>query len=138
MMVRAWMTGTAVTWSDDESGDYTDEHGWIDTTWSRHELFDSRNDVRPVATYDTEDPDAREDYPTLNDWIRATVAEYLGAAEDNGDGTWYAADSHEVCDFCLTDEAGRSFSFALHFDTKGYDGRRGWHEDPVTLTDNGA
>jgi hypothetical protein len=126
MNVKAWKTVTVVTFTGDE-GDHTETHGWVDPWWAHCEPMDSRNDARPVAQWNEGDDDDREDYPTVAEFIRATVADELGSAEDNGDGTWYGTDDH-MCDVTLRD--GTSRTFALHFTTKGYDSR-GWYEADV-------
>lgn len=130
MKVKVWMTATAVTFHSDADSDYSESHGWVDAPHF-HELMESRNYVSPVAEWDDTDEDDTDEHATVADFIRATVAEYLGSAEDNGDGTHYGNDAHgAMCNGCLTD--GRTISYALHFTHKRYDARRGWVEDDVT------
>ena len=142
-VVCAYLTATAVTWSEEDAGDYPDEeHGWVDADWSMRVLHESRNDVKPYAElYLHGDGSLNHDRSTIGrcvtdedeiltvaDFIRATVADALGSAEDNGDGTWYGSDS------IVTDYSDpRDYTYALHFHVKHNDGRRGWVEDDVTL-----
>lgn len=141
-VVRASLTATAVNFSDYREDDYTEEHGWVDPCWTMRELYESRNDVRPAAElYLTEGAELNHDRSwighsvtdedeilTVADFIRATVAEILGSADDNGNGTWYSSDE------IVTDYRDpRSYTYALHFHVKHNDSRRGWVEDSITL-----
>ena len=124
MIYRAYMTCDIVT-SESAADGMPAESGWVDPTYSMSTVHDSRNDVSPASTYDPSDSDDVELYPTVADWVAATVSELLGAADDNGDGTFYAADSVTL-DYA-TDE---TYSYALHFHAKDY-GRDGWREFDV-------
>lgn len=130
MRVLAWVTGTRVEFADDGSEDYAEEHGWVDWNWSHHDLHPSRNDVRPVAEWDDRDADDLEDFPTVADFIRGTVETVLGAAEGNGDGSWWSSVDEHLCSVTLED--GSSWSYSVHFTHKRYDSARGWVEDTVT------
>lgn len=127
MIYRAWLTGDVIRGETIASeADITDpdESGWVDTQWSRTQVWESRNDVAPVATYNPADEYDAEDYPTVAEWIAAVVSDELGAAADNGDGTWYGQDTRD--DYAT----GDVWSYALHFEVKGCDAR-GWFEAPV-------
>jgi hypothetical protein len=123
--VFAHMTGERITAESAEFGDAA-ERGWVDPSWSRTVFHESRNDVRPIVSEDLDSED-------LADYVREAIEE-LGAYEDNGDGTFYAADSDS--DYVTGDE----FRYALHFTLKYRTNRsvpgmpkvplfeeRGWH-----------
>jgi hypothetical protein len=100
----AYMTASVV----DSVGDVTD--GWVDPQWSMHVVHDSRNDVRPVATWsrmdDLEEGERVGD--SIARFIRETVEEHLSAPRDNGDGTWYG-EGEDVT------PKGDTYTYALHF-----------------------
>ena len=99
----AYMTATAV------DPDGTERHGYVDPRWSMTELFDSRNDVRPVATWSRMDGDGLEPiHESVQRWARETLEEWLGAYEDNCDGTYYGQDASP--DFTT----GTVWTYALH------------------------
>jgi hypothetical protein len=126
MIYRAYMTGERHTSESLECGDAA-ERGWVDPNWSMTDLQEARNYVRPAAEYNPLDPEDVEDYPTVAAWIAATVAEHLGAAEDNGDGTWYGVDA-QTHDYTTDD----TYTYSLHFHVKRHTSSRGWVEDDVT------
>jgi hypothetical protein len=97
--------------------DPLEEGGWVDTRWSMRVFHDSRNDVRPVVDVDLSD---RE---TLQDEISDAMQYLPGGPEDNGDGTFYSADSDQPYDDPW------NYSYALHFVRK-YLGSKGWVEEP--------
>ena len=101
--VFAFMTGERVTPESAERGDF-EESGWVDPSWSRRMLHESRNDVRPLMSEDTDSED-------LADAVTAALAE-LGAYADNGDGTFYGQDSKS--DFTTGDD----WTYAVHFTVK--------------------
>lgn len=97
--------------------DLLEESGWIDRSWSPRVLHDSRNDVRPVVDVDESDAE------TLAEEVTDALGWLEGGYNDNGDGTFYAADSYKPCD------EPWSYSYALHFVRKFY-GSNGWTEKP--------
>lgn len=119
--IFAFITCTRVMWPEGEDGnsseDYIEEHGWIDRRWSATTLYDNRNDVSPVVDVDESD---RE---TLEEDVRDALGWLEGGYDDNGDGTFYAADSYQPYD------QPWSYSYALHFVRK-YLGANGYVEAP--------
>lgn len=132
MIINAWMTGTIIEWAEDGSGDYTEENGWVDSGWNIHDVFPSRNDVRPVATWNSFSEYDVECYPTPDAFIRATLRSELGTWEDGGNGCYYGTDEY-MSDQSLRD--GKTYTYTLHFTSKRYDSVKGWTEDEVTLND---
>lgn len=119
--IFAHITATAVEFTGDESDDYTERHGWIDPMWSMTVLHDSRNDATAVINLPEDDED-------LGEQVRDALGD-LSAYEDNGDGSFYAADSRDV--------DGVSWTYALHFRRKFF-GPGGWTEQPWhPITDGG-
>ncbi|MGW0682890.1 hypothetical protein ACWD2L_05950 [Streptomyces sp. NPDC002754] len=115
--IFAQLTCTRVKW-DDEYQDYPhEEHGWVCPS-SRYELYDSRNDVRPIV-------DEPEDSEELAEEVRDALGFLEGGYEDNADGTFYARDSYTPYDM---DADGWTYSYALHFVRKFY-GPGGWQEE---------
>lgn len=118
-----------ITYDGDGSGDYDpasdtvrledpiEENGWVDRRWSATTLYDNRNDVSPVVDVDESD---RE---TLEEDVRDALGWLEGGYNDNGDGTFYAADSYQPYD------EPWSYSYALHFKRK-YLGANGYVEVP--------
>lgn len=114
--IFGFITATAVTWENGDSEEYAEEHGWVDLGWSRTELWESRNDVRPLVSCDENDPE-------LMDYIREAFDDLpAGPYRDNGDGTWYGEGEH-------LDRKGTSYTYAFHLKRKHHDPRRGWVED---------
>lgn len=117
--VLAYYTCTRVMWERDDEGDPygcpTEEHGWIDRSWSSRELQESRNYVRPVV-------DLNEGDGGLTDEVRDALGWLEGGYEDNGDGTFYSRDSYSPPD------EPWSYSYALHF-TRKFFGPKGWTEE---------
>lgn len=110
-MIFAFMSATKVVFNSDQDDDYTEEHGWIDPSWSMTELFESRNDVRSVlmASQDAEDFDE-------------LVRDVIEGLTSNGDGTFYSEDEY-------TDpKTGASWTYAIHFKRKFF-GSKGWTEE---------
>lgn len=110
---RAFLTGTSVEMPDLEIDDDTiaiEHHGWVDPSWSIRELFESRNDVRPVG--ELYDRDLGDEYATVSEWVQAVVAEHFGAFHTDGCGTFYEDGSSQ--DFVT----GIDWSYALHFHAK--------------------
>lgn len=99
--------------------DMIEEHGWIDRSWSTTVLHDSRNDVRPVVDVDENDTE------TLTDEVQDALGWLEGGYNDNGDGTFYAADSYKPFD------EPWDYSYALHFVRK-FHGPNGWTEESWT------
>ncbi len=93
------------------------ENGWVDRRWSATTLYDNRNDVSPVVDCPEEDDER------LDDEVRDALGWLEGGFEDNGDGTFYAADSYQPYD------EPWSYSYALHFKRK-YLGANGYVEVP--------
>jgi hypothetical protein len=93
-----------------------EEHGWIDRRWSSRELYDSRNDVSPVINLNENDPD-------LMDEVRDALGWLDGGYEDNGDGTFCAAESYQPPDEPWV------YSYALHFKRKFRDSECRWTEE---------
>ncbi|MBD0739815.1 hypothetical protein [Streptomyces sp. CBMA29] len=91
-----------------------EEHGWIDTWWSRTELQEARNYAPPVVNLPEDDED-------LAEYVRDAIGENLGVYFDNGDGTFYAEDAHQDV------KTGDHWSYAMHFKRK-YLGPNGWTE----------
>ena len=99
----AYLTATVVLPSGAE------EYGYVDPSWSWSEVWASRNDVRPVATWvRTEDIEEGESMAeSFARFISETVDSTLDAPQDNGDGTWYGEGSTEMCDDSV-------WQYALH------------------------
>lgn len=121
--IFAHITCTRVKWEcEDESCEHsgcvdypTEEHGWIDRSWSSTTLHDSRNDVRPVVDDDEQSEDLAEDVRDALGWLE-------GGYEDNGDGIFYSRDSYQP----YTEPW--HYSYAIHFVRKFY-GPKGWTEE---------
>lgn len=96
-----------------------EEDGWIDRRWSVTTLYDNRNDVSPVVDVDLSDAEE------LGDQVRDALEWLEGGYDDNGDGTFYAADSYRPYD------EPWSYSYALHFVRKFY-GPNGFTEEAWT------
>lgn len=109
--VFAFMTGERVTTESAKHGDAA-EHGWVSPTYSRTTFFDSRNDVAPVMSEDT-------DSDELADAVRDALDE-LGVYTDNGNGTFYSADAIDYFDYYSPEG---SYSYAIHFVVKYRTGR---------------
>lgn len=118
-----------ITYNDNGSGDYRpdsdtvrmedpiEEHGWVDRSWDSRVLYDSRNDVGPVVSQNLED--VFDLYGEVNDAL-----EWLpGGFDDNGDGTFYAADSESPFG------SEWDYSYAIHF-TRKFLSSTGWTEEP--------
>lgn len=134
--VFAFMTGERVTPESAEFGD-AESRGWVDPRWSMRVFYESRNDVTPVI-------DEWLPGSTMVDGLAETPEEfaervrdalnYIGPVEDNGDGTFYTADS-VVLDYS---EAG-DYRYALHFTIKDQPnyGERAWHprEAGINISD---
>lgn len=108
--------------------DCMEEHGWIDRSWSRTCLHESRNDVRPAINstdYDLTDPDENEEFEQD---IRELLEWLPGGFHDNGNGSFYSKSRDET----YTDPW--EYEYAVHFSRKffGPNGRAEvpWH--PVT------
>ncbi len=112
-----------ITYDDDGSGDYNptsdtvrleepmEENGWIDRRWSPTVLHESRNDVRPEVDFDlsdltSSDEEARE---IAQDAVKEALGWLEGGYNDNGNGTFYAADTKKPFD------EPWHYSYALHF-----------------------
>lgn len=121
--VFAFYTCTRVRWEDDEEGnpieDPVEEHGWVDRGWSPYVLHESRNDVRPAISLD----EGSED---LADEVREALGWLEGGFNDNGDGTFYAAESYKPFH---DNPEGWDYSYAVHFTHKTV-GINGWCEVP--------
>lgn len=118
-MIFAHLTCTRVRWTD-ESDEPVEEHGWVDSRWSMTEPYESRNYVAPVIG-----PIAVDD-EDLEDEVRDALTLLPGGYEDNGDGSFYSADSE--CPY-LNNPEGWYYNYALHFTNKTY-GALGWVETP--------
>lgn len=105
----AYMTADRYSLSDSGTPETS---GWVDPRWSMTTLHDSRNDVRPAATWNrTQDIEDGEDVRTsFARWMRETLDEHFGAGmtdSEDGSGTYYGADE--------TTEGDNVFTYALHF-----------------------
>jgi hypothetical protein len=110
--IYAFLSGMRVQCDPTGSGNHNDEHGYVDPNWSRTDLFESRNDVRPIVDCDIRDED-------LADYVREAI-EGLGLPSDNGDGRFYGQDEHAADD-------GSVWTYALTFIRK-FHGPNGWTE----------
>lgn len=99
------------------SEDGIEESGWIDRSWSRRVLHDSRNDVSPAVDAD------ESDLTTLADETADVLGWLEGGFEDYGSGTFYASESYVPFDDPW------DYSYAVHFVQKFY-GPDGWSEKP--------
>ena len=128
--VYAYVTGERVTAESAEHGDAA-ERGWVDPTFSMREFFDNRNDARPVMDewmpHDNL-PDVLRPAEPLEEIVADALARYLGAWEDNGDGTFYGVDATE--DY----STGDTLTYAVHFTLKDGSTERPWH--PSELGDD--
>lgn len=77
MTTKIYITATAV---DPDTGDTST--GWIDPTWSMHQLHDNKEDVAPV-----------EFDPEFDDSLDALIEETIGSIDSVEDTTYYGADS---------------------------------------------
>jgi len=117
-MAYAYVTGDLITpdgsnvWVHGEETEpghgATLESGWVSPSWSTFTVFENREDVERF----TFDPDDDE---TVPEWQARLVSEILGSAHDNGDGTFYGAESQTRL------ETGEDISLALHFYDDGDD-----------------
>lgn len=114
--IFAHYTCSRVKWERDEHGnsvgDPIEEHGWIDRRWSPFELYESRNDVSPALNLSEDDSELMDEVQEVLDWLE-------GGHHDNGDGTFYAAESYQPHD------QEWDYSYAVHFERKFY-GSKGW------------
>lgn len=114
--IYAFFTADRVRWEEDGNDDPISESGWVDWSWSPYVLHDGHNDVRPAVDCDE----------TSGEELREEIAEALsklpGGWENNGDGTFYSADSEMPFH---DNPEGWSYSYALHFERKFY-GPNGW------------
>lgn len=117
--IYAFVTCSRVKWDKDEEGNPsetpTEEHGWVDPRWSSTRLEENRNYVRPFVNCDEECAEQ------LADEVREALGWLEGGFEDNGDGTFYSADSYQPPTEPWT------YSYALHFIRKS-NGPEGWAE----------
>lgn len=114
-MIFGFFTATRVQW-EGEDPEPIEEHGWVDMNWNRRILFDSRNDVGPCVKLLSDDPYLAEE-------VSDALSELPGGWEDNGDGTFYAADLESPYD------EEWSYSYALHFTRKFQDANGVWREE---------
>lgn len=121
--IFAHYTCTRVMWEQDAE-DPIEECGWVDRRWSPYTLFDSRNDVSPVINLPADSED-------LADEVRDALSWLEGGYEDNGDGTFYSADSYQP------PVEPWSYSYALHFVVKSL-GPKGWCEKPWHPVNDGG
>lgn len=115
-MIFGFFTATRVQWVG-EDPDPMEEHGWVDMTWNRRVLFDSRNDVYPYIMLWSDDPYLAEE-------VNNALSELPGGWEDNGDGTFYAADADSPWD------EPWEYHYAIHFTRKFQDADGNWHKVP--------
>lgn len=126
--IFAFVTCTRVDWECDEDGlpvgDPIEQDGWIDWRWSARELFESRNDVNPMVSFNLSDltSDFGAVRESAEEEVRNALAFLDGGWEDNGDGTFYALDNYRPYD------EGASYGYALHFVRK-FLGPKGWTEE---------
>lgn len=111
--IFAFLSATKITRTGPGDDDYTEEYGYVDPSWSRTEIQESRNDCRPVVDCDIRDED-------MADYVREAI-EGLGYPVDDGDGRFYGQDE-------TTDEDGASWTYSLKFVRKFY-GPNGWTEE---------
>jgi len=118
--IFAHYTGTRVRWEHDEDGfpfeEPTEEHGWVDRSWSPYILEECRNDVRPIISLDENHPDLREEVEEALEWLE-------GGYENNGDGTFYSRETYQPSGELW------GYSYAIHFVRKFF-GPNGWTEEP--------
>lgn len=111
-MRTIYVTCSTAEWTQDEDGNPEDspleEHGWIDTNWSRTTLYEDRSDVSPLWTeldyYQDCDPTA-----SLTKSAAAMLTAF-GPVESAGMGcgTFYAVDAYQPLD------SNVNYSYALH------------------------
>lgn len=130
-VVRVYVTAERVTPESAEHGDAA-ERGYVSEVGSR-EIYESRNDVAPAFEATARALTYGHDYGNgltmTADEMRAAareIVESLGAYEDNGDGTSYAAEA--VQDY----RTGDDYFYAVHGHVK-YLTARGWLESPVDI-----
>lgn len=129
-MLYVFATADVVTTESAEHGD-ADRRGWV-SDLNGSEVEESRNYVRPLVNlyWPLSDPrnfDVYLDEDDVRQEVRSLLYD-LGAYDNNGDGTLYAADS-ATFDYS-TDEA---WLYALHAFVK-HNGPNGWTETPVDIT----
>ena len=127
--IKAFMSCTKVSYHGEGCDDYTEEHGWVDPSWSRTEIYESRNDVAPMVDEDVNSAD-------LADYIR-DVMEKWGPWESNGNGLFYRTDGDSFGDREELEDPG-TYSYAIHFHVKRLDGNRGWVEDDWCPIEDGG
>lgn len=130
-----FVTATRVNF--DEAEDGCAETGWVDWSFSKSTLFESRNHVRPLwdddtfrvlngETYKSVAGDSHETPEDVREDILRVIREVIGHADSSERGTIYAAD-HDTWDYTTAD----TFAYAVHVMVK--------HRaaDPVTGSFNG-
>lgn len=121
--IHAFMTGEKVTEESAEHADFAD-HGYVDPNWSMTD-FQDRNNAGTLFS-------APEDDPDLADYVREALSNVFPYA-DNGDGSFYGQSE-------TTDDEGSSYTYAVHFIRKRYDGalgyyaEDGWHPSEAGIT----
>lgn len=103
--IHAYMTGSYIGPDGDEDCD----SGWIDPSWSRTVLYDSRNDVGTLLSMNESEEDLLDHIEDL------LISNLPGEYYDNGDGTFYSEDA------TVDITTGASWEYAIHFKRKYYD-----------------
>jgi hypothetical protein len=109
---KVYYTGDLVTPDGSDTWVYGDpcepgagaalESGWLDPDWTRWEVYQERDHVRPDVM-----PDDYDGTPAQ--WLAETVGDRLGAIDSmDGTGTFYAADSDQNY------TTGQELSMAAH------------------------
>lgn len=110
-----FVTATRVNFNEAEDG--VAETGWIDWSWSKTTLHESRNDVRPLWDDDTfKVLNGHEYSPGVNDTpedVRAdlldNIRQVLGTVDSSERGTLHASD-HQTWDYATAD----TFAYDVH------------------------
>lgn len=126
--VYAYVTATRVNFDDAEDG--VAGTGWIDWSWSRTDLFDSRNDVTPLWEGETVHLLCGREYGVglvdspaeVREDLLRTIRDVLGAVDGDAQrGTLTAAD-HVTVDYASAD----TWAYCVHVMVKHR------AQDPVT------
>lgn len=113
-----FVTATRVNF--DEAEDGCAETGWVDWSFSKTTLFESRNNVRPLwddntfrvlngHTYATAAGDLAESAEDVRADILDNIRQVVGHADSSERGTIYASD-HETWDYTTND----TFAYVVH------------------------
>jgi hypothetical protein len=89
---RLYMAGSYCTFADDGSGPDFEEHGWLNPSWSRRDLYENKSDVAPVDVYERDMYAEWEDEGERAYWLAAKVLEHIGYVDSVSGRVFYAAD----------------------------------------------